>query len=77
MILFTGEKQTKFEQFVDKTLEGNEVLLLEEILEKLDNGATVEELEISFYKQCGMYFELLETLNIIQEQNEERTGVLQ
>lgn len=62
--------QLKFEEFVDRMITGNEVVLIEECMDKFNNNPelTAEELEQSFLSQCTVYFELIASLNKVTEE---------
>lgn len=64
--------QLKFEEFVDRMITGNEVVLIEECMQKFQDNPerTAEELEQSFYSQCSVYFELVATLTQVTEATE-------
>ena len=79
---FTGEKQDRFVQFLDRMIvtEESELSLLEEIFSKADAGISAEEMENTFYSQCAEYFEIiaaLEQLNKAADAATEYRGVLQ
>ena len=62
--------QLKFEEFVDRMITGNEVVLIEECMDKFNNNPelTAEELEQRFLSQCTVYFELIASLNKVTEE---------
>lgn len=79
---FTGEKQDRFVQFLDRMIvtEESELSLIEEIFAKADAGISAEEMEKTFYSQCAEYFEIIDALEQFNKAAEAATecrGVLQ